>query len=371
MKKNLENGLKATCVDMNNTKVKVSIKNGNTKRYFLLCAMLFVLLVVCFIYSFVVGRYNSLSVIDVVKILLNKVYPFFEKTWSIKDEAVVVNMRMPRIIVSIFIGAALSVAGSVYQGVFNNPIASPDTLGISNSASFGAALGIILGLHATGIKTLAFIFGFLTVCFVLLATGFMSKGKNMTVFLVLIGMVVSSTFSALVSSLKYVADPDNQLPQITYWLMGSFGKITDKDILISVMLTCLGIIPLFLMRWHLNMLSLSNEEARTMGVNIIFVRAVSIICATLLTTTSAAMTGGITWIGLIIPHITRIIVGNDYKKNMLVNILIGGLFMLCMDDLARSISPNELPISILTSIVGAPIFFLVIIGNRRKISNED
>jgi len=344
---------------------------SDEKKYFGLYTILIVVLILTFMVSFLVGRYTDLSINDTVKILLNRAFGVFEKTWSTKAEAVVINMRLPRIVISIMVGAALSVAGSVYQGIFSNPIASPDTLGISNGASFGAVLGILLGFHTAGIKAMAFIMGIAAVGFVLVSAKMVSKGRSITVFLILIGMVVSSVFSAFLSALKYMADPENQLPQITYWLMGSFGKVGNDDILGCIIVTAIGIIPLFMMRWHLNLLSLSTEEARSMGVNLTLIRCVSVFCATLLTASSAALTGGVAWIGLIIPHITKMIQGNDFRKNMILNVLLGGLFMLIMDDFARSISANELPISILTSLVGAPVFFVIIVVNRRKLSYED
>lgn len=347
------------------------VNDKQEKKYAILYLILALLLVFIFLFSFSVGRYTNIRVGEIAKIIINRLFGVFEKTWSIKDEAVVINMRLPRIIISIFVGAALAVAGSVYQGIFYNPIASPDTLGISNGASFGAVLGILLGFNTAGIKAMAFVSGIAAVCFVLLSAKMVSKGQSITLFLILIGMVVSSLFSASLSALKYLADPENQLPQITYWLMGSFGKVTNDDIISCVVLIALGIIPLFFMRWHLNMLSLSTEEAKSMGVNLTLIRCIAVMCATLLTAVSSALTGGVAWIGLIIPHISKMIQGNDFRKNMPLNILLGGIFMLVMDDLARSISANELPISILTSVVGAPIFFAIIVINRRKLSYDD
>lgn len=347
--------------------------NGSIRKnkYILLYVILTLVLLLIFIISFAVGRYNQINICDIPKILFNYVFGGIKETWSAKDEAVVINMRFPRIVTSIMVGSSLAVSGSIYQAVFKNPIASPDTLGITNSASFGAVLGILLGLNFGGVKILAFCFGTLSVLFVLFTSKYVSKGKSETIFLVLIGMVVSSTFSAFLSALKYMADPDNQLPQITYWLMGSFGKVKNVDVVPCIVFMTIGLLPLVFIRWHLNLLALGNEEARAMGINIRIIRGVAIFCATLLTASSAALTGGVSWIGLIIPHITRVLIGNDFRKTIPLNILLGGIFMLIMDDLARCISANEIPISILTSIVGAPVFFAIIIINRRNIAYDD
>ena len=286
------------------------------------------------------------------------------------SEVVVMQLRLPRILGAVMVGSALAMSGASYQALFGNPIASQDTLGVSNAASFGAVLGIILGVNSSVAKIMAFGIGCIAVFIVFFMSVKINKGRSLTVYLLLMGMIVSSIFSALLAVLKYVADPDNQLPQITYWLMGSMSKITLNDIKIYLIFWIVGIIPLFLLRWRMNLLSLSDTEAVALGENITVLRGVTIFSATLLTAASTAMTGGISWIGLIIPHIVRMLVGTDFRKVFPISGLLGASFLLIMDDLSRTLTINELPISIMTSLIGAPIFFAVLLTNKGGIKNE-
>lgn len=347
--------------------MKVSCKNNN---YILFCSILGVALIIAFVASFLCGRFSSVNVTDLFHLFANKLfatnYPVAQNA-----EAVVFQLRMPRILGACLIGAALALSGSAYQALFGNPIASPDILGVSNAASFAAVLGIVMGANNLVIKLLAFVIGTITVLSVFGVATKVSKGRNVTTYLLLVGMVVSSVFSALLSILKYVADPDNQLPQITYWLMGSLSKVTNQDIRLFAVFFLLGSIPLLVLRWRMNLLSLSETEAKSMGENVFQLRAIIIICATLLTAAATSLTGGISWVGLIIPHVVRHIVGTDFRKVIPASCLLGATFLLVMDDLARSISINELPISILTSLLGAPIFFVIILINRSQMENDN
>lgn len=343
-----------------------------TKKSFIvfilsLIAVLFALT----IFSFNVGRFSKIDLVDIPKILINEIFPVFEETWTGVDRSVVINLRFPRIIASIIVGASLAISGASYQALFSNPIASSDSLGVSSSAAFGAVLGILLNMNIYFTKGLSFVVGCIAVFGIYFIASKMNNKRNLTVFLILIGMVVSSLFSAALSILKYVADPIDQLPKITYWLMGSMSNVRASDISISLIIFLIGVIPLFMLKWRLNLLTLSEAEARSIGENINFLRFVTIVCATLLTSSAVAMTGGISWIGLAIPHITRLIVGNDARKLLPASGLLGAIFLLSMDDLARSVSVYELPISILTSLFGAPIFFAILIWRRRQLIHED
>ena len=347
--------------------MKADSKNNN---YILFCSILSITLIIAFMASFLCGRYSSVNILDLLHMFSNKLfstdYPIAKNT-----EAVILQLRLPRILGACLIGAALALSGTAYQALFGNPIASPDILGVSNAASFAAVLGIVIGANDFVIKLLAFCIGTLTVLGVFGVATKVSKGRNLTTYLLLVGMVVSSVFSALLSILKYVADPDNQLPQITYWLMGSLSKVTNQDIKLFALFFLVGSIPLLFLRWRMNLLSLSETEAKSVGDNVFQLRAIIIICATLLTAAATSLTGGISWVGLIIPHIVRRIVGTDFRKVIPASCLLGATFLLVMDDLARSISINELPISILTSLVGAPIFFIIILFNRSQIENDN
>ncbi len=340
------------------------------KKYLFIEISLIVILCFTFILSFLVGRYSAIDIKDVVAIFLYRLFGIGEQTWSINSEAVVMQLRLPRILGSVMVGSALAMSGASYQALFGNPIASQDTLGVSNAASFGAVLGIILGVDSSVAKIIAFAIGCIAVFMVFFLSVKINRGRSLTIYLLLIGMIVSSVFSALLTVLKYVADPDNQLPQITYWLMGSMSKITFNDVKIYLAFWGAGIIPLFLLRWRMNLLSLSDTEAVALGENITVLRGVTIFSATLLTAASTAMTGGISWIGLIVPHIVRMMVGTDFRKVFPISGLLGAIFLLIMDDLSRAITINELPISIMTSLIGAPIFFAVLLNSKGGIKNE-
>lgn len=332
---------------------------------YIIIGLLCTLLITAFI-SLSVGRYTKISFFDAISIVGKYIFGIEHGDYTQNAFSVITQLRLPRIIASVLVGAALSASGATYQNLFSNPIASPDTLGVSNAASFGAVLGIVLGFSLSFSKIFAFAMGCIAVFIVFFSAAKLNKGNNLTVYLLLIGMIMSSVFSALLSVLKYVADPDNQLPQITYWLMGSMSKLTMDDLKIYTIFFALGIIPLVLLRWRMNLLTLSEAEAQSLGENTTQLRGISILCATLLTASSTAMTGGISWVGLIIPHMVRQVVGNDFKYVLPVSMLGGGVFLLIMDDIARTITINELPISIMTSLVGAPLFFGLLIYNRRR-----
>lgn len=339
-------------------------------RIFLL--VLFCLLVISFLVSFCFGRYTQLSPIDVFKMLINKIIPnAFEQTWKSTAEIIVFHYRMPRIIAAILVGAALPMAGAAYQAIFSNPMASPDTLGVSNGASVGAVIAILIGLTSFMVELFAFIIGCIAVVFVYFVSLMISKGKNLTVYLILVGMVVGSLLSSVLSILKYCCDTTEQLPAITYWLMGSFASVTMNDLLFYVIFFVIGSIPLMCLRWRMNILSLNDFEAKSLGENVNVLRTIAIICATLLTAASIAITGGIGWVGLIIPHIARILVGQDFKKVLPASALLGSIFLVYMDDISRSVMVNEIPIGILTALIGAPIFFVILIKHRRAMLSEN
>ena len=336
---------------------------------FILC--LCMILLVLMIYSFSWGRFSKLSVANIPRILINQIYPVFEEQWTSVDKSVVLNLRLPRIVAAVIVGASLAISGASYQALFSNPIASSDSLGVSSSAAFGAVLGFLLNLSVIYVKFLAFIVGCISVFSVYFIASRMSNRRHLTIFLILIGMIISSLFSAMLSVMKYIADPVDQLPKITYWLMGSISNVRLADIPFCLLFFAIGVVPLIMLRWRLNLLVLSDTEAKAIGENINMLRLITILCATLLTSSSVAMTGGISWIGLVIPHITRLLVGNDARKLLPASALLGGIFLLGMDDIARSITVYELPISILTSLIGAPVFFAILIWRRKQIINDN
>ena len=342
-------------------------KNKNT----LLCCCLLLIIVIAVFISLCIGRFTQVSIAAIPKILLHKVFPSIRQTWSATEENVIIYLRLPRIIAALIVGASLAISGVSYQSLFKNPVASSDTLGVTASASFGAILGMLFNVSPVGVKLIAFVVGCIVVMGVFLIASKLSGGRNLTVFLILIGMVASSVFQACLSVLKYIADPIDQLPKITYWLMGSFSNVTLSDLPFCILFFLIGATPLLLLRWRQNLLLLSDYEAKSVGENINRLRLITVVCATLLTASTVAMTGGIGWVGLVIPHIARMVVGSDSRKLLPASALMGSLFLLVMDDIARSASVYELPISVLTSLVGAPIFFAIMIRNRRQMRDGD
>ncbi len=281
-----------------------------------------------------------------------------EPFWSKTQASLLLQHRMPRIWLACLVGCCLASAGAAYQGVFQNPMAAPDILGASSGAAFGAALAILLDLGGGMITIMAFVSSIVTVLLVIYVGG-RAKGKRV-VGLILAGIMIGSLVSSGTSFVKLVADPDDQLPAITYWLMCSLNGASPKDVWFSLIPMGLGLIPLFLLRWRINILTLGDDEARTMGVNPKRLRVIVILSATMITAASVAVSGVIGWVGLVIPHLTRRIVGNNYRKLMPATMLLGAIFMLLVDDVSRNLFVTEIPIGILTSLIGAPFFIYLI-----------
>ena len=313
--------------------------------------------------SVLLGRF-SVTPKELFRLLLSRLTET-EPSWRDGAETVVFQIRLPRVAAAALIGAALAAAGVSYQGMFRNPMVSPDILGASTGAGFGAALAILLGAGYFGISMSAFVFGLLAVAAAYLVSC-MSR-TNQTIALILSGMMVSSLFSAGTSYLKLVADTQQQLPAITYWLMGSLSSIKPRDVLFLVIPVTLGLVPLWILSWRMNLLTLGEEEARSMGVNTRLLRFTVILCATLLTASSVAVSGMIGWVGLVIPHFCRMLFGYDYRRLIPAAALFGASFLIIVDDIARLATAGEIPLGILTAFVGAPIFlYLILTGGARR-----
>ena len=297
------------------------------------------------------GQY-TIALQDVIKVLT------LQEVDLVNAETVIFNIRIPRILVSLIVGSGLASAGASFQALFSNPLATPDTLGCANGASFGAALGILLGLNALGIQISALIFGILAVVLVFVFTRY--RHANQIMMIILGGMVVSSLFSALVSLIKYVADPNDVLPVITFWLMGSFSNSTVRSLYTGVPMIILGMMILYLMRYRMNALSLKEEEAASLGINVRKNRMIVIVASSLITASVVSMCGVVGWVGLLIPHISRMLFGNNHTKVIPGCIVFGALFMLVIDTIARCMYQAEIPVSILTAIIGAPVFLLLL-----------
>lgn len=328
-------------------------------RYRLVLLGLGIALVATAVLSFGLGRY-PIGVGDLLRMLASRIVPV-EQTWTARMEAIVFNVRLPRILLACMVGCCLSSAGAAYQGVFQNPMASPDILGASAGASFGAALAILLDGTTRMVTLSAFVFSLITVGLVWLVS---RRARGARVLgLILSGIMISSLFQAGTSLIKLVADPNNQLPAITYWLMGSLAGARQADVAFAALPMAIGLFPLLLLRWRINLLTLGDEEARTLGVNVGVVRLLVILSATLVTAAAVSVSGTIGWVGLVIPHLARRLVGNNYRHLMPASMLFGALFLLIVDNVSRNLLATEIPLGILTAFVGAP-FFLYLITRR-------
>ena len=324
------------------------MKRASTLKFVFLST----LLVLIFVFSACIGQY-SVSLDELLSVIVGNA-----GSVSGSIGTLLVEVRLPRVILCAFIGAALSIAGVAYQGLFQNPMCSQDVLGASSGASFGAAFAILIGLTGAGVSAFAFAFGIMAVA---IATGVSQISRtNRILALILSGMVVSSLFSSGVSAIKLVADTDQVLPAITYWLMGSLTSVRSSDVLPTTALLVCASLPIWLLRWRINLLATGEDEARSLGVNTHTTRLIVISCATFLTATCVSVSGLIGWVGLVIPHFVRMFIGNDYRKVIPASMLMGASFLLVVDDLARMLATSEIPIGFLTSFVGAPVFLILI-----------
>ena len=329
-----------------------------------LITLLAVLLAVVFFIALCAGRY-SIRVTEVVRILASSVFDVTQ-TWDDKAYGVIFTLRLPRTIGAVLVGAALSLAGAAYQGVFKNPLVSPDLLGVSSGACVGAAIAILLGMNSLGVQTLAFAVGIGAVTLTMLIPRLFRSSSMM--MLVLSGVIVRGMMDSVVGVIKYIADPETQLADITYWTLGSLVKVLSSDLFAIAPVIAAGCLMVLLLSWRINILSLGEQEARALGVHVGFVRGVVIICSTLLTASAVCVCGTIGWVGLVIPHLSRITVGQDNTKSIPVSLLMGAIFMVAIDTLARVLTSLELPLSILTGIIGAPFYFMVLAGQRMSLS---
>ncbi|MGI6225857.1 MAG: FecCD family ABC transporter permease [Peptococcales bacterium] len=316
--------------------------------------IMFIFPVCLFIISLFLGRYQ-VPPEQVFHILGQKLFHLpIDTYWNETVETVVIKVRLPRAIMAALIGAGLSASGASFQGMFQNPLVSPFILGVSAGASFGAAIGLVFELPSLGIQGLAFLFGLIAV----FITYIMAHIYKVTpiLMLVLSGMVVSAFFQAMLSLIKFIADGDEKLPAITFWLMGSLGSVGLKDLGIAAIPICISMVGLFLVRWRLNVLSMGDRESRALGINNERIKLFIIICTTIITSTAVAFCGIIGWVGQVIPHFCRMIVGPDHKVLIPATMLVGAGYLIMIDNLCRLLSATEIPLGILTAVIGAPVF---------------
>jgi len=271
---------------------------------------------------------------------------------------VLFRIRFPRLLGATLVGSALAASGAAYQGLFQNPLVSPDVLGVSAGAAFGAVLSLFLGLPTTGLVLVSFFFGLATA----LLVGLLARkvGQSTTLALVLSGIMVGSLLSSATSLVKLLADPTNVLPALTYWLMGGLSTIKEYQLVIAGPAIILSLMLLLALRWRINLLTMGDEEARTLGAQVPLSRVLIILAATLATAASVAISGPIGWVGLVIPHFSRMLSGSDYRVLLPTSLLMGASFLILVDDVSRLLTTSEIPIGIVTSFVGVPVFLVLI-----------
>ncbi|WP_070041175.1 FecCD family ABC transporter permease [Robinsoniella peoriensis] len=334
------------------------------KTYGVILTFMILLLLALTIMAIGLGRY-FISPIDVIKIIFSKILDI-PQTWEKQAEGVVFTLRLPRILAALLVGAALSLSGASYQGVFKNPLVAPDMLGVSAGACVGASWAILFQSNQLVIQIAAFGGGIIAVMAATAIPRFIRNNSMMT--LVLAGVIVGGLMNSVLGLLKYLADPDTQLASITHWQLGSLSSIVWRDIIYAGPAIIVSMLVLLLIRWRINILSLGEDEAKTLGTNIKKSRGLVIFCATVLTASAVCISGTIGWIGLVIPHFGRMLVGPDNRKLLPVSAVLGAIFLLLIDTLARNLTSAELPLSILTGLIGAPFYFYLLLKQRMKLS---
>ena len=286
--------------------------------------------------------------------------------WDPMAGNVVLKLRLPRVIAAIVVGAALSIAGAAFQGIFKNPLVSPDFLGVSSGASVGAAIAILLSLGAAYMQIFAFAGGLLAVTLTASIPALLRNSSN--IMLVLSGIIVGGVMMSVLGFLKYIADPETQLASITYWQLVSFSYIRPESLLAVLPVILISAVLLICISWWIDVLSLGEREARSLGVNVSRMRGLAMICATLLTAGAVCVAGTIGWVGLVIPHFARMMVGPANTRLIPAACLLGGNFMLVVDTVTRTVGPIEMPVSILTGIIGAPFYAWLLYKQRMRLT---
>ena len=331
------------------------------RKVFLISLLSIAVLTIVFFLALIIGRYS---------ISLESFWGVITGNNSVNnvDKSVIHTLRLPRTIVALLVGVALSLSGLVYQEIFQNKLVSPDFLGVSTGAGFGATIAIMLGCTGILISFTAFTFGILTMLItVFVANIFKSKSQTT---LLLSGIIVGGFMSAGISFVKFMADTDKQLGEIVYWLLGTFSKATMKDVWVLLPIVAICSLALFLIRWRINIVALGRNEATTLGLNYTFYRGLIIVISTLLTAAAVAYSGIVGWIGLIIPHLVRLLVGRDAKKTIPLTILFGATFTIICDIISRSFTASEIPLSAVTGFLGTPIFVAILYVRRQTIYDK-
>ena len=328
--------------------------DNETKEILSIILLIFFPIILFFV-SFLIGRY-AISPVDVIYTILSPVFPQLEVNSTITT--IVFEIRLPRIIGAIVVGACLAISGAAFQSIFKNPLVSSDLLGVSNGAGFGAALGILLSGTNIITQIFAFVFGLISVATTYLISKTYKAGGILV--LVLSGVAISAFFNSLISAIKFIADPDDKLPEIVYWLMGSLASINSDKLFMIAIPVIIGLVILLLLRWQMNLLAMGDEEAQSLGLNPSRLRLLIIAGCTLLTSAAVSISGIVGWVGLIIPHMARMVVGPDNRILLPASLSLGASFLLLIDNISRAVIAIEIPIGILTAIIGVPIFLYLL-----------
>jgi iron complex transport system permease protein len=320
------------------------------------------LLVLLFVAAFAIGKF-PVPPHDLLAVLWAKLFGG-ESGVPQAVETVIWQIRLPRIVAAVLVGAALAASGATYQGLFRNPLVSPDILGVAAGSGLGAVLGIFLSLPVAAVQIIAFLGG-LGAVVIVYGIGAAMRGRDPVLVLVLAGVAMGTLLGAAISLVKVFADPYNQLPAITFWLLGSLTSVTLPDLRGVLPAVLVGLVPLYLLRWRMNLMSLGDEEARALGAETRVLRILFVGAATLMTSAAVSISGIIGWIGLIIPHVARLIAGPEFSRLLPVAMLLGAGYLLAVDTLARTMAAIEVPIGILTAFIGAP-FFLWLLATARR-----
>ena len=326
----------------------------------IMTAALAVLVFVCLS----VGKY-SITPVQALHIVFGKITGA-EPIWSPMEENVVMGLRLPRVIAAIVVGAALSVSGAAFQGIFKNPLVSPDFLGVSSGACVGAAIAILFSLGAVYMQLFAFAGGLLAVLLTVSIPALLRNSSN--IMLVLSGIIVGGVMMSILGFLKYIADPETQLASIIYWQLGSFSYIRPDSLLVILPVIIIPAVLLMGISWWIDVMSLGEREAKTLGVNVGLMRGFAMLFATLLTAGAVCIAGTIGWVGLVIPHFARMMVGPGNTRLIPASLLLGGIFMLVVDTVTRTAGPTEMPVSILTGIIGAPFYAWLLYKQRMRLT---
>lgn len=341
---------------------KETIKKDPRNRETIIMGVLIIVLLVTIIFSLTLGRYE-ISVYQLYQLSLEKITGESQNIDAFVAK-VVFEIRLPRILAAVLIGGALSISGAAFQALFRNPMVSADILGVTSGAAFGASLGLLLGMASWKVETMAFGFGIVAVMATYLLSSAARRSSQNTLVLILSGMVIGTLFKSFISCVKYLADPNDALQAITFWLMGSLALIQLKDLVFLAIPVILGSIPLLFMGWKLNAMAFGEEEAMALGIHTEKLKMTVIICSTIITSACVAISGIIGWVGLIIPHLVRMAIGPDNRLLIPASMLCGGIYLLVIDNISRTLFSVEIPLSILTSLIGTPFFIYLLLKTR-------